>query len=65
MFLLEMKDLYITCQCGNLCYLLTHILRGACFVFVLFSAAILQSFYLCYIKHSRKLLMKQTSQAYF
>lgn len=35
--LLEMEDVYITCQCGNLYYLLTHILRGACFFFVLCS----------------------------
>lgn len=45
-FLLEMEDLYIICQCGDLYYLLTHILRGAGFFFVLISAAIFKTAFL-------------------
>lgn len=45
-FLLEMEDLYIICQCGDLYYLLTHILRGAGFFFVLISAAIFKTTFL-------------------
>lgn len=45
-FLLEMEDGYLSCQCDDLYYLLSHIVRGDCFFFLLFSAAILQAAFL-------------------
>jgi hypothetical protein len=64
-FLLEMADLQITCQCGKFHYLLTHILRGSRFFFVLSSAAILQTAFLPVLHYRFKKTVCGTSQAYF